>query len=164
MPESAYGKWIDNNLPSFWALKDLTRNEPFWHQHKKGSSWIDAKIAMKFYYETINMQRNRREVPIQFIRVSTSYFMFLLRYGSRRKKMGRRNSCAGSKRIFFGMCCYHKCVQPLLVLHYFAMVDCLESFALRQMRKTVKCLIKFLEFKKSSIKRNFHIIVLLLKM
>lgn len=88
------------------------------HQHKKGSSWIAAKIPVKFYYETVG----KKLLKFQFIRekISTSYFMYLLRYGPR-KKMGRQNSCAG--RNWFFTLSKSKIVSSAV----FAMEDFLET-------------------------------------
>lgn len=98
-----------NGLTIIWALKDLTRNEAFWHQHKKGSSWIDAKSPWNFITKqsSCNAEKFRFNL-FEFQQVILCFYSDMAPAG---EKMGRRNSCAGSIRVFFGMCCYHECIQ-----------------------------------------------------
>lgn len=69
---SIWRKWIDNNLL-------FIRSESF---SKKGQdkSWIEAKTSMKFYYETIDIERFKDSI----YSVSTSLPMYLLRFRIRR--------------------------------------------------------------------------------
>lgn len=132
--DAAYGKWIDNNLPSFWALKDLTRNEPLWRQHKKGQAGLlpnHHEILLRNNQHATESSRSSDSIYSSFNKL---FYVFITIWLPQEKKWAGKIH-AQEVNEFFSVCAAIRKVYKPFVLQYFAMVDCLKVFGCAKWRK-----------------------------
>lgn len=128
MSASAYGKWIDNN---FGLERSKANSFLFsWRQHKKGSSWMDAKSPWNFITKQFGIAEELREDSIHSS-FNKLFYVFITPWLPHEKWAGKTHAQEVTRKFFFVCCVGVESISTYACApKYFAMVDCWKNFAL----------------------------------
>lgn len=91
-----------NGLTISWALKDLRRTVFLfsWRQHKKGSSWMDAKSPWNFITKQLGTAEELREDSI-YSSFNKLFYVFITPWLPHEKWAGETHAQEVTRKFFF---------------------------------------------------------------